>query len=418
MKNLKLIQFDFGEKATFIAILFTLLIAGCNKQEPITSFTDAEKQTKAFVTPDAGTGQINVSQVNLVADNAEYAPLRIDNNLKNAWGMAFGPSGTVWVNATEAGMSEVFDRDGNPLLSPISIPLNGQAFGAKPTGVVYNSTTGFAMPGTGAATKYIFCTEDGLISVWSSGESAKTVVDQSASGAIYKGLALASDHGTPYLYVTDFHGGKIDVFDQSFKPVRRSFIDPGIPAGFAPFNVAEIDGQLFVTYAMKDADGEDDVAGQGNGFISIFNTDGSFVKRFVSQGSLNSPWGLAVVHGPRQVDFDGPTIDDLHVSYMNHSGDLGRPFLLPIAESATILVGNFGDGRITLYNAYGKYQGQLMSGGVPLSIEGLWALGFARGGLRPVDVTSTFHSDDALRLYFTAGPDDEEHGVFGYLMKK
>src|SRR5262249_14764974 len=146
------------------------------------------------------------------------------------------------------------------------------------------------------AARFIFASEDGTIIGWNGGTNAVLKVDNSGSDAIYKGLALAKGGGQDYLYAADFHGGKIDVFDGKFQEatLSGSFSDPSMPAGFAPFNIRNIGGNLFVTYAKQDDDKEDDVAGDGNGFINIFDPAGNMIKRFASNGSLNSPWGLAV----------------------------------------------------------------------------------------------------------------------------
>ncbi len=200
-----------------------------------------------------------------------------------------------------------------------------------------------------------------------------------ASGAIYKGLAIASIGSRNLLYAANFNAGTIDVFDGHFGPatVSGSFFDPGIPAGFAPFDIQTLQSLLFVTYAKQDEHKKDDVAGPGNGFVDVFTTEGDLVRRFASHSSLNSPWGLAIA----PADFS------------EFSNDL--------------LVGNFGDGRINAFDLQtGKFRGQLRQRNTPITIDGLWALGFGNDA----------NAGSSRTLFFTAGPDDEEHGLFGSIV--
>ena len=346
---------------TCIGLILLIAITGCNK---------ASTSTSAPAT---------YQQVNLVADSAGYGTARIDPYLNNAWGIAIGPTGALWIASNHKGLSTVYDRNGIQLMTPVNIPLGLNANGSSPAGVVYNTTSSFIIPLTAQVSKFIFSTEDGIISAWSSGTSAITVVDKSASGKVYKGIAMATSGTSNYVYATDFHNGKVDAFDGAFYSVGMPFLDPTIPAGFAPFNIQNIAGQLYVTYAMqKSPDKHDDQSGVGNGYVSIFNYDGTFVRRFASQGTLNSPWGI--VQAP--------------------SGfGLG---------SNDILVANFGDGRINIFDANGNYQGQLMAGTSPLSIDGLWDITFPQNSIP---------AGDPNQLFFTAGPQHENHGLFGYIKK-
>jgi uncharacterized protein (TIGR03118 family) len=247
---------------------------------------------------------------------------------------------------------------------------------------VFNPTSGFVLSGGQPAT-FLFASEDGTISGWNSsaGASALIVVDNSESGAVYKGLALGDASSGPSLYAANFSAGVIDVFDRNFSQVilQGSFTDPDLPPGFAPFNIQNIGNRLFVTYALQDEAKRDDVSGQGNGFVDVFDLDGAFIKRLVSNGNLNSPWGLALA--PDQF------------------GDFSK----------ALLVGNFGDGTINVYDPVsGAYLGALQdSNGAAISIPGLWALQFGNGG----------SGGDAHTLYFTAGiasaDNIEDHGLFG-----
>lgn len=332
-------------------------------------------------------------QVNLVSDMVSIAATRVDAKLLNPWGIAIVPNGPIWLSANHSGVSVIYDQNGDSLRSPVSIPTTGKTSGGAPTGVVFNTTRGFMIPGSDKVSRFIFAGEDGVISAWSSGDTAVVVADHSASGAVYKGLALARDRSAHFLYATDFKGAKVDVFDDHFQDVTtRPFTDPGIPAGFAPFNIQNIDGNLYVTYAkQKGPDNMDDEAGPGNGYVDVYRPNGSLIRRFASQGTLNSPWGLAEVpgHGPR------------------HLGD-------------EILVGDFGDGRINLFDEHGRFRGQLSdSTGTPITIPGLWGLAFnTEDADRDDEVRPRgheHHGKDSPRLFFTAGPGDEADGIFGYL---
>ncbi|MDB5228862.1 MAG: hypothetical protein JWN78_3055 [Bacteroidota bacterium] len=309
-------------------------------------------------------------EVKLVADTAIGAA-RIDSNLNNAWGIAIGPTGYLWIASNHKNVSTVYDRNGATALAPVTVD-------GDPTGVIYNSTSDFG------ANKFIFAGEGGKVLAWSSGMSATTVADRSLLSAVYKGIAMASDPSDGnknFIYLANFKGNRVDVFDKDFNLVlTKLFLDPTIPAGFAPFNIQNIDGKLYIAYAKQlGPDNEDDEKGAGNGYINIFNPNGTLVKRFASTGTLNSPW--AITKAP-----DG--------------FGLG---------SNMLLVGNFGDGRINVFDSSGVFQGQLKDGTNPISIDGLWALSF------PVNGQPT---GDQNQLFYTAGPYGEEHGLFGYIKKR
>ena len=253
-----------------------------------------------------------------------------------------------------------------------------------PTGAVANTTTDFVVR-SGASSgpaRFIFATEGGTIRGWNPAvppppTSHQTEIGSTTPGAVYKGLAIGSVGASNFLYATDFVNGHVDVFDKNFQPVDMPFVDPGLPAGYGPFGIQNLGGVLFVTFA-KESGGDDEVAGQGLGFVDEFATDGTFVARVASHGQLNAPWGLALA----------PT-------------DFGR-------FSGDLLVGNFGDGTINAYElqANGKFEhrGQLRTADhKPVRIDGLWAIAFGNGA----------GSGAKNALYFTAGPDDESHGLFG-----
>jgi uncharacterized protein (TIGR03118 family) len=331
----------------------------------------------------AQAGEVFYQQHNLVSDGFVAAD-HVDAGLVNAWGIAFNPFGPVWVADNGTGLSTLYDGAGNPV--PLIVQIPGPAGGdptGNPTGIVFNASTGFVVSnGTASgASRFIFATEGGVIAGWApnvDSTHAIRVIDSSADGAIYKGLALSAGGAGSLLYATDFHNNRIDVFDSSFNAVTLpagAFTDPGMSAGFAPFGIQAINGDVYVSYAKQDADHHDDVAGAGLGFVDAFDPNGHFIRRVVTRGRLNAPWGMAVA-----------------------PAGFGR-------FANCLLVGNFGDGRINAYDlASGEFAGALAApNGKPIKIDGLWGLAFGNGFAgQPVDT-----------LFFTAGPGDEEHGLYG-----
>jgi len=254
--------------------------------------------------------------------------------------------------------------------------------------MVFNGGTSFVVTnsaGTSPA-RFIFASEDGTISGFR-GAPIVIAVDSSASGAVYKGLAIASTATGDRLYATNFHAGRVEVFDGQFHPVisAGAFTDPTLPAGYAPFGIQALGGIIYVTYALQDADAHDDVAGEGHGFVNAFDTNGNLIRRVASRDNLNSPWGLALA-----------------------AADFG-------AFSNDLLVGNFGDGRVHAFdpatldgNGEFTHRGPLLSAeGGPLAIDGLWALSFGKGPAA---------NGPTNTLFFTAGPGGEQHGLFGTLV--
>ncbi len=360
-----------------LLLSFLLFMAGCKKNDQVS--------LKEF------------KQVNLVANNNAYNNPHVDPTLQNAWGLAFNPTGVAWVNSQQGHVSEIYDKEGNILRPPVNIPSPGGPTGGNPTGIIFNSSNDFTLENKQKAI-FLFVGLDGVLSGWNptAGENALLIKNNSAT-SVYTGLADGISGGKNFIYAADFKTGKIDVWNASFEPVTMSFTDPGLPAGYAPFNIQNIEGKLYVAYAKVDPEEGEEEAGIGLGFVSIFNTDGSFVKRFASNGLLNAPWGLAKA----PASFFEDTRDCGLENGSGH-GNHARP-------QPAILVGNFGDGHINAYSLDGEFLGQLKSENKVITIEGLWALSFP-----PATATSV----DPNRLYFAAGPEDEKDGLFGYIIKQ
>jgi uncharacterized protein (TIGR03118 family) len=320
-------------------------------------------------------------QTNLVSDLPGLAQLT-DPDLVNPWGLAAGPTTPAWVadNGTDKATIYPGFVNGSPITKAglvVSIP------GGAPTGQVFNPTPGFVVRSGDASgpARFIFDSEAGLVTGWNPAvpppvPSTQAQVGASVPDAIYKGLAIATTPAGTFLYGADFHHARIDVFDQGFNLVHLSgsFTDPQIPHGYAPFNIQELGGQLYVAYAKQDAQAEDEVAGPALGFVDVYSTSGQLLRHLIEHGQLNAPWGLALA-----------------------PAGFGR-------FSGALLVGNFGNGRINAYDpSSGEFLGRLRhEDGSPIEIEGLWALRFGNG------VTGT-----PTTLLFTAGIDDEAHGLFG-----
>ena len=309
-----------------------------------------------------------------------------DPLLVNPWGLAFNPNGFSWVADAGSGYSTLYDGNGvkNPLNVTVAVPPAGTP-PSSPTGIVYSGGNDFVVTdhGVSGPARFIFATEEGIIAAWApavDGTHALMVADRTSVEANYKGLAFGANGTGHYIYATDFHNNRIDVFDSTFKlaMLPGDFTNPKVPRGYAPFGIQNIFGNLYVTYAKQDDDAEDEVAGAGFGFVVVFDANGNFIRRMASRGTLNAPWGLALA-----------------------PSDFGR-------FRNAVLVGNFGDGRINAFDARtDEFLGQLRNAadGKPFEVEGLWALQFGNGLLsQPVNT-----------LFFTAGVDDEAHGLYGRL---
>jgi hypothetical protein len=255
---------------------------------------------------------------------------------------------------------------------------------------------------------FIFSSFDGVLSAWNGGNNAKRMNYPARDNTSYTGLAIGSSNGHNYIYGANFGEKKIDVWDTAFRKVQGFvFRDYGIPSTYSPYNIQAVGDKLFVMYGELATSGPSKghgIAGAGKGFVSVFNMDGSFAARFASRGTLNLPWGVTMAPASFLEDQDVYGGEEGHGGYaVTKSANGGHNSKDPV-----ILVGNFGDGHINVYTQDGRFLGQLQSHKHPLEIEGLWALSFP-----PAPPSS-----DAGRLYFSAGPDNEGDGVFGYIIKR
>jgi uncharacterized protein (TIGR03118 family) len=344
----------------------------------------------------------NFEQVVLVANKWSYGPKLVDTTLQNGWGLAWAPSGIAWVNANGDGLSELYSGEGAIVRAPVRIPSPTDTMGGVPSGIVFSGGKGFTLANKAGA-NFLFVGEDGVLSGWNGAAGNNALrIKNNWGKAIYKGLAIASTGGHNYIYAADFKTGKIDVWDTTFTPVTwMPFNDPGIPAGYAPFNIQAVSTWLFVNYAKQKPGSGDEADGPGLGFVDVFNTDGSFVRRFASRGSLNAPWGIAMAPA------GWLSTEDMSTESKG-SGDKDHGGMMKDSSSPVMLIGNFGDGRINVFALNGEFLGQLQSHNKTIVIDGLWALGF------PPTTATTI---DQRRLYFTAGPNGEMDGEFGYLIK-
>ncbi len=327
----------------------------------------------------SGTG-MSYAATNLVSDGS--ATTYTDANLINGWGVAFNPQGFVWVADNGTSKSTLYDGHGVPQSLVVSIPA-GQSGSANPTGIVFSGSQDFVVSqsGVSGASRFIFVGEAGTVSGWSPGVSmtaAVTVFDGGAVGKVYKGAALAAQGSANFLYATDFHGGTVDVFDARFTKVTAAggFVDPALPAGFAPFGIQAIGTSVYVSYAKQDAQAHGEVIGAGLGVVDVFDTGGHLIKTLVAAGGvLNAPWGMAMA-----------------------PANFG-PF------SNALLVGNFGDGKINAFNpATGAMLGTLSKAdGSAIAINGLWGIAFGNG----------LNSQPTNTLFFAAGPGGQAHGQYG-----
>ncbi len=339
-------------------------------------------------------GDSTYVRTDMVSDNTASVPAAVqDKRLLNAWGIAFSSTSPFWINDNNAGLATLYSfNSGTGLVDPLAQPSvvipppsNESGVQAAPTGIIFNPANIFA-PGTHDfdGDVFIFDTEDGTVSGWkpSFDDHAKLRVDNlqaPSAGPVYKALALGVDGGNTELFATNFRSGRIDVFDVNYHKVSLSpsaFVDRDLPDGYAPFGIANINNSLYVTYALQNGLKHDDVKGPSHGFVDEYTTDGVMVRRFASRGTLDSPWGIAIAppHG------------------------FG-------SASGHILIGNFGDGGINVFDPDSRHSDGFLknANGDSIAPDGLWSLAFGNGAAAGPTTT----------LFFTAGPHDETDGLFG-----
>ena len=339
---------------------------------------------RASAAPQPPVGASKDYQVQYLLSDGSIPSEQIDLEFRNGWGIAASATGPWWVAVNEMESSSVIGADGVVLDLHVTIP-------GAPTGIVRSESPGFVITdGTNSGpARFLFALENGKIAGWNSSvgpaapmQEAFIGADRSSVGASYKGLAIAQTLTGSRLYAADFHNARVDVFDESFALVTTTggFIDPKIPAGYAPFGIQQIAGRIFVTYAKQDADAADEVVGQGLGMVDVFDMDGMLIAQVGSHGQLNAPWGIALAPAAGFGDASGK-----------------------------LLVGNFGDGTIVTYTMTDDFlkftpNGQLRDASrKPIRVDGLWGIAFGNGG----------QAGDPNALYFAAGPADEAHGSFG-----
>jgi uncharacterized protein (TIGR03118 family) len=318
------------------------------------------------------------NRVDLISDQPGKAPL-VDPDLVNAWGLALGPATPLWVANNGTNTATVYPGGLNGA-TPTKAPLTVTIPGGAPTGQVFNDTTGFVVSGTKGSgpARFLFSSEDGDITGWTSAATpTEAVLANHVDGAVYKGLAIVHAGNRAFLLAPDFVGGRVDVFDDHFKRLpglSALFRDRKLPAGYAPFNVLVTGKYVYVAFAKRQAGSTDEQAGPGLGFVDRFEL-GERPERIASRGTLNAPWGLTIA-----------------------PASFGR-------FAGALLVGNFGDGRISAFRG-DDFIGQLRDKqGKPITIDGLWAL-----------LPGTATSGGTGSLWFSAGPEDETHGLVGEIL--
>jgi uncharacterized protein (TIGR03118 family) len=334
----------------------------------------------ALAAPAAAQKNNAYVQHNLVSDVGEIPADIHDGHLINSWGIAASSTSPWWIANADSGFSTVYNTSGPLPALQLLVTVPGE-----PTGTVFNGGSGFQLVSgvTTSAARFLFASEDGTISGWNPTvdvAQAMVVFTSPNPGASYKGLAIALNTARgDVLYAADFHNAHVDIIgaDLHLVDAPGAFVDPNLPAGYAPFGIQNINDRIFVAYAKQDEEAEEEVAGEGLGYVDVFDSAGGFIRRVASRGALNAPWGIALAPA----------------GFGRFSGDL--------------LVGNFGDGRINAFDGQTfEPRGHLKRPDhKPIVIDGLWGIGFGNGG----------GAGPATTLFFAAGPDEETHGLFGRL---
>ncbi len=333
----------------------------------------------AFARANSGGGVYQ--RTNLVSNIPGKAAIT-DPNLVNPWGISYSPMSPFWISDNNSGLSTLYDGKGNIQSLVVTIPPAVQGTPGTPTGTVYNSNSSdfvISKNGKSGGSVFLFDSEDGTISGWNPNvdQTNAVLAVNNNPGAVYKGLAIATNQSGTFLFATNFRAGTVDVFDKNFAAAHLSgsFTDPNLPKGYAPFGIESISGNIVVTYAKQDKAKHDDVPGLGRGFVDVFDTNGNLIKRLVTKGQLDAPWGLALA-----------------------PANFG-------AFSNDLLVGNFGNGLINVFDPNtGASLGQVMNkSGKAIKTDGLWGLKFGNGG----------QAGQTNQLFFTAGIHSEADGLFG-----
>ncbi|GAB3454291.1 TIGR03118 family protein [Massilia terrae] len=321
-------------------------------------------------------------QRNLVSDIPAIPAEHHDPQLVNSWGVAFNPFGFAWVADNGTGVATLYDGDGNKQSLVVTIPAATAGATGTPTGITFYGGAEFVVTQgklSGPA-RFMFASEDGVISAWAPNVDATHALRVAGNdGAVYKGITVSATGNGARLYAADFHNARVDVFDGAFNPVllAGAFADHAIPHGYAPFGIQNIGGDIYVSYAKQDAARHDDVKGMGFGFVDVYDPEGRLVRRLVSRGDLNAPWGMALA-----------------------PASFGR-------FANRLLVGNFGDGKINAYDIdSGEWKGRLQGPNrKPIQIDGLWGIAFGNG----------LQDQPTNTLFFASGPNGEADGLYGRL---
>ena len=332
----------------------------------------------AAATLPTAAARAQYAQTNLVSDIPGLA-LHTDAQLKNPWGISFSPTSPFWVSDAGTGVSTLYNGSGVKQALVVTIPGPGGGVPGVPTGQVFNNAASFQLP-NGTNATFIFASATGTIAGWNGAAGATAVTEVNGfPGASFTGLAIAGSGASARLYAANFGTGRVDVFDGSFAPLTLAgaFADPTLPPGYAPFNVQNVGGNIVVTYALKDPVTGRDIPGAGHGFVDVFDQNGALIRRVATDGVLDSPWGVALA-----------------------PASFG-PF------GGALLVGNFGDGTIHAFDFFtGAMLGQMTdASGAPIVNDHLWGIAFGNNGA----------GSNPNALYFAAGIDDEQHGLFGTL---
>jgi len=324
-----------------------------------------------------GAGGGNYVANALVSDTAATTALHHDLNLVNAWGLAFNPQGFSWIANAGTGTSTLYDGNGVAQSLVVTLPT-----GTDASGIVFNGTTDFSITENGVSgpSAFIFATLQGQIAAWApavDGTHAFTIVDNKTAGAVYTGLAIDTGTGGDTIYAADFVKGTVDVFSGTFSPVTTAggFTDPTLPAGYAPFGIQQLGDKIYVAYAQPDPTTHEKI-GAGLGLVDVFDKQGNLLSHLIpAGGALNAPWGIALA-----------------------PANFGK-------FSNMLLVGNFGDGKINVYDpTTGAFVDTVKNNdGTPIVVPGLWALQFGNG----------INSQPTNTLFYTAGPGGEAHGLYG-----